>query len=53
MNHVIKTMESTKGKSTRFHISIQISTNRRCRIRSLSFQGENDDSLKGADNKDV
>ena len=49
----MKTMESTKGKSTRFHISIQISNNRSSHIRILSFQGENEEAMKGADGKDV
>ena len=53
MNHVMKTFESTKGKSTRFHISIQISNNRSSHIRILSFQGENEEAMKGADGKDV
>ena len=53
MNHVMKTMESTKRKSTLFHISIQISNNRSTHIRILSFQGENEEAMKGADGKDV
>ena len=36
-----------------FRIRIQISTNIGSRIRTLPFQGENAESLRGADGKDV
>ena len=53
LNHVMKTIEFDERKVDNCHIRIQISSHISSHSRSLPFQGENDEALRGADGKDV